>query len=37
MKYVDEFRDPELAKRVAEEIAEVSGGRVVCKKASIRS
>ncbi len=27
MKYVDEFRDPELAKRVAGEIAEASAGR----------
>src|SRR5262245_38892592 len=29
MKYVDEFRDPDLAKKVAQEIAELSGGRTL--------
>ncbi|HET9919262.1 MAG TPA: hydrogenase formation protein HypD, partial [Ktedonobacteraceae bacterium] len=27
MKYVDEYRDPELAKRISEEIAQLSGDR----------
>lgn len=27
MKYVDEYRDPELAKRICEEIARIGEGR----------